>query len=142
MTFFLTFALEFYSFFPLDSKKLDSLSEKTLVLLQFGAGRKIDVVHFGVFVANGDNETANEFGINCGFDVNVTGANDGGNGGGDLFLLGFAQSGGGGDFHWGETGFGLHDSAVKNSEKKRPESRIVAKKGCKSAENMAKTPES
>jgi len=87
-----------------------------LVLLQFGAGGKIDVVHFGVFVADGNNKTANEFGINSGFDVNVTGANNSGNGFSDLFLLGFAQSGSGGDGDWGETGFGLHDSAVDGGD--------------------------
>ena len=31
-----------------------------MVFLQFGAGGEIDVVHFGVFVTNGNNETADE----------------------------------------------------------------------------------
>ena len=71
------------------------------------------MVHFGVFVTNGDNETANQVFVDSGFDLDVTASDNSANSGGDLFFLSFGEGGGGGDFDWGESGFGLDDSGIE-----------------------------
>ena len=86
--------------------------EKSLVFLQFRTGRKINMVHFGVFIANRDNKTTNEIFIDLGSNLNITASNDGGNSCGNFLFLGFAQSSSRSDGNWSETGFGLNDSGV------------------------------
>merc|ERR1712187_251686 len=91
---------------------LNSLFEKRLVFLQFRTGRKINMVHFGVFIANRDNKTANQIFVNLSGNLNITTSNNSGNSGGNFFFLGFAQSSSGSDGDWGETGFSLNNSGV------------------------------
>merc|ERR1711887_281430 len=91
---------------------LNSLFEKSLVFLQFRTGRKINMVHFGVFIANRDNETANEIFFDLSGNLNVTASNNSCDSGGNFFFLGFAQSRSSSDGDWGESGFSLDNSGM------------------------------